>query len=112
MSPVSQVAARADGQGRLEDGRRSSRSTPRTPAGPSDVIIGRSPSASAPCVRQLSAPVSRSTFSCTGSPAISPAIRLVSALVPGAALVVSGLAEPAVIAGSGCSLPSGAPPGR
>src|ERR1022692_1056724 len=118
-SPVSQVAPRADGQGRLEDGLRSSLTTPRTPAGPSDVVIGRRPRALAPWVRQLSAPVSRSTLSATES----AATRLASVIVPVAAPgwlaasvplawgVVSGLTGPAIIAGLE-RWPSGPPPGR
>src|ERR1700756_1970555 len=42
-SSGSQVAPSADGQGRLADGLRSSMVWPRTPAGPSDMTIGRSP---------------------------------------------------------------------
>ena len=68
-SSLSQVAPRADGQGTLADGFRSSLVMPRIPAGPSDMTIGRSPSPGAPKVRQLSAPVSRRTFSSTGSAA-------------------------------------------
>src|SRR5208282_54190 len=59
----SQVAPRADGQGRLADGLRSSMVMPRTPAGPSDTTMARSPMAGSGQVRQLSAPVSRRTLS-------------------------------------------------
>jgi hypothetical protein len=51
-------------------GRRSSKATPRAPAGPSDMIIGRRPIASVPWVLQLSAPVSKSTLSCSESVAV------------------------------------------
>src|SRR5215469_13135800 len=65
---------------------------PRTPAGPSEQTIGRRPSASAPWVRQASAPVSSSTLSCTDSSAMRSARSVVSGAV------MSGWACPLVIA--------------
>ena len=59
---TSQVAASAVGDGTLADGSRSSQRSPRTPAGPSDVTIRRSPIAGSSCSAQKSAPVSRRTF--------------------------------------------------
>ena len=68
-SSGSQVAPSADGQGRQLEGLLSSRVVPRTPDGPSEVTIGRSPRASQPGIRQLSAPVSSRTLSSRGSAA-------------------------------------------
>src|SRR5215469_10246519 len=65
-SSASQVAPTADGQGRLAEGCRSSLTVPRTPAGPSEVSIGRRPISGLPWVHQLSAPVSSRTFSASG----------------------------------------------
>jgi len=62
-SPGSQVAPSADGHGRQLEGLLSSRVVPRTPDGPSEVTIGRSPSAAQPEIRQLSVPVSSRTLS-------------------------------------------------
>src|SRR6266851_9627246 len=58
----SQVAASATGQGKEEDGRDASKRVPRTPAGPSDMTIGRKPRSFSAYSLQLSAPVRRRTF--------------------------------------------------
>src|SRR5690348_11212884 len=79
----SQVAPSADGQGRLAAGLRSSMVTPRTPAGPSDTTMARSPMAGSGQVLQLSAPVSRRTLSSR----LSAASRSAS----GTALFIVGL---------------------
>src|SRR6202165_1780971 len=59
---TSQVAAMATGQGSDVDGSEGSKRMPLTPAGPSDVISGRNPTALSPCSAQESAPVNRWTF--------------------------------------------------
>src|SRR4029450_8874370 len=58
----SQLAASAVGDGMLADGSRSSHSSPRTPAGPSDSTMRRSPMAGSACSDQKSAPVSNLAF--------------------------------------------------
>src|SRR5260370_12424527 len=61
-SPSSHVAASATGHGKEEDGRDASKRVPRTPAGPSDMTIGRKPRSSSAYSLQLSAAVRRRTF--------------------------------------------------
>src|SRR6266513_2286845 len=58
----SQLAPRATGQGSDVDGLAGSMRVPRTPAGPSDMTMGRKPMALSPCSAQESTPVSRRTF--------------------------------------------------
>ncbi len=59
---VSQEAARAVGEGTFADGSRSSHSSPRTPAGPSESTSRRRPMAGSAGSAQKSSPVSRRTF--------------------------------------------------
>src|SRR5207253_2171235 len=70
-SASSQVAARAVGQGSRTEGSRSSQVTPRTPAGPSESTILRSPMAGSAYVLQRSSPVTRRTFCSSVSEATS-----------------------------------------
>ena len=76
MRASSQVAASAVGEGTLADGSRSSQSSPRTPAGPSDITIRRSPTAGSACSAQKSAPVSSRTFCSSVSAASRSCSRL------------------------------------
>src|SRR5438270_8310992 len=62
MSSGSHVAPSATGHGSEVDGLVASKRTPRTPAGPSDITIGRKPIAGSPCSTQELAPVSSRTF--------------------------------------------------
>src|SRR6478735_58776 len=59
---TSHDAARAEPDGRLSDGSRSSQRGPRTPAGPSDRVIARSPISGTGTVVQKSAPCTRAAF--------------------------------------------------
>src|SRR5207237_3399839 len=70
-SAASQVAARAVGQGSSTEGSRSSQVTPRTPAGPSESTLFRSPIAGSAYVLQRSSPVTRRTFCASVSEATS-----------------------------------------
>src|SRR5438445_7578745 len=63
MSPGSHVAPNATGHGSEVDGLVASKRMPRTPAGPSDITIGRKPIAGSPCSTHELAPVSSRTFS-------------------------------------------------
>src|SRR5207248_4844851 len=78
----SQVAASATGQGNDVDGFAGSNRVPRTPAGPSETMIGRRPTALSPCSAQESAPVSRRTFCSRVSRATRPdsPLRIVLAI--------------------------------
>ena len=68
-SSSSHVAASAVGEGTFADGSRSSHRSPRTPAGPSETIRRRRPTAGSGCSDQKSAPVSRRTFCSSDSDA-------------------------------------------
>src|SRR5213078_4846912 len=95
MSSGSQVAPIATGHGSEVDGLVASKRMPRTPAGPSDITIGRKPIAGSPCSTQELAPVSSRTFSSR----LRRATRTDSSPVtPTAALLMKELLE---IAGGG-----------
>src|SRR5438045_3377190 len=88
MSSGSQVAPIATGHGREVDGLVASKRMPRTPAGPSDITIGRKPIAGSPCSTQAVAPVSSRTFSSrlrratrTDSSPVTPAALLMNELL-------------------------------
>jgi C-terminal peptidase prc len=68
-SSSSHVAASAVGDGTLADVWRSSQSSPRTPAGPSETTRRRRPAAGSACSDQKSAPVSNRTFCSSDSAA-------------------------------------------
>src|ERR1700694_2503562 len=59
---TSHVAAMATGHGNDVDGLEGSKRMPLTPAGASEVISGRNPTALSPCSAQESAPVNRRIF--------------------------------------------------
>src|SRR5207253_8001417 len=63
MSSGSHVAPNATGHGSEVDGLVASKRMPRTPAGPSDITIGRKPIAGSPWSTHELAPVSSRTFS-------------------------------------------------
>lgn len=87
-SRSSQEAASAVGEGSTSEVSRSSHVSPRTPAGPSERVRGRSPTAGSEYVRQVLPPVSRRTFcaasSFSSSGSISSSVMTAMPLQPSA----------------------------